>query len=298
MKSSLPLVLGTAQLGMPYGIANRTGKPDSNTAKAIIQTAWENGIVEFDTAQAYGESEEVIGKALTQIGINNQVRVISKLDPKLNHLEEQALKVSLEQSLDHLKIDNLYALFLHREDLLDFWEDGLKEILAKFVKNGYMKHIGISVYTTEKALQALNSDFIDMVQVPASILDHRFSNAGVFEAAVNSSKTIYVRSVFLQGLILMSPENLPLNMKHALPLINAIEILSNHYQLSKQRIALNYLRVKCRDAKIVFGAESVEQVKENIDCWYKDIPQNLTDEIDHTFNTVKEEILNPSLWNR
>ncbi len=298
MKNSLPLVLGTAQLGLPYGIANSTGKPDPGMAEAIIQTAWENGIREFDTAQGYGESEQVIGKALTRLGINNQARVISKLSPKLNHLDSQALKISLEQSLDRLKIANLYSLMLHREELLDFWENGLRETLAGFVKSGYVKYIGVSVYTPEKATKALKTGLIDIIQIPTSMLDQRFIRAGVFETAVNYGKAVYIRSVFLQGLMLMSPENLPLNMKCALPLVSAIELFSSRYKLSKQRIALNYLRVKCSEAKIIFGAESPEQVLENIDCWHGDIPQSLIEEIDNTFSTVDEEILNPALWSK
>ena len=38
------LVLGTAQLGMPYGIANRSGQPDASQARAIVEAAWEAGI--------------------------------------------------------------------------------------------------------------------------------------------------------------------------------------------------------------------------------------------------------------
>ena len=56
------LVLGTAQLGTNYGIANRMGKPDFDTAEAIIKTTWDAGIREFDTAQGYGDSEQVLGE--------------------------------------------------------------------------------------------------------------------------------------------------------------------------------------------------------------------------------------------
>ena len=43
------LVLGTAQLGMDYGIANANGRPVYNTARSIVQEAWESGICEFHT---------------------------------------------------------------------------------------------------------------------------------------------------------------------------------------------------------------------------------------------------------
>ncbi len=53
------LTLGIVQLGMEYGIANKSGKPDMEKALEILQTAINKGINSFDTANAYGNSEEV-----------------------------------------------------------------------------------------------------------------------------------------------------------------------------------------------------------------------------------------------
>jgi len=83
ISNSNNLVLGTAQIGLPYGIANKTGQPDPAVAVAIINEAWGQGIREFDTAQGYGVSEEILGKALSEIGITNEAGIISKFDPIL-----------------------------------------------------------------------------------------------------------------------------------------------------------------------------------------------------------------------
>jgi len=63
MKES-KLVLGTAQLCLDYGIANKSGKPEENKAFEIMKYAAENGINYFDTAYSYGNSETTIGKFL------------------------------------------------------------------------------------------------------------------------------------------------------------------------------------------------------------------------------------------
>jgi len=65
------LVLNTAQLGLIYGIANQTGQPDRVITTAIIREACDQGIREFDTAQGYGTIEEVLGKALYELGVSN-----------------------------------------------------------------------------------------------------------------------------------------------------------------------------------------------------------------------------------
>ena len=136
-KTASRLVLGTAQLGMPYGIANSTGQPDFETAVAIIKTAWECGIREFDTAQAYGESEAVLGRALSSLGIANDVRIITKLDPKLDPHQGQDIKRAVDRSLERLQLPCLFGLMLHREEWLDDLNKGLEKTLQTLVLDGW-----------------------------------------------------------------------------------------------------------------------------------------------------------------
>ena len=58
------LSLGTVQLGMNYGIANRDGKPSLEQGMEVLQAAVDGGITSLDTAAAYGDSERVIGTFL------------------------------------------------------------------------------------------------------------------------------------------------------------------------------------------------------------------------------------------
>ena len=121
------LVLGTAQLGMPYGIANKTGLPDQNIIEKIVETAWAGGIREFDTAPVYGDSEENIGRVFKRLGIENKAKVISKLSLE-GYLEDpNIIRKRVEKTLSHLSIKNLYGVLLHRESDFDSLGNGLKE---------------------------------------------------------------------------------------------------------------------------------------------------------------------------
>ena len=55
------LILGTAQLGLNYGITNTNLKPSLSQALSILNKAYNNKIYMFDTAQAYGDSESKLG---------------------------------------------------------------------------------------------------------------------------------------------------------------------------------------------------------------------------------------------
>jgi len=76
------LCLGTVQLGLDYGVANREGKPSLEKSLKILDFACERGIRWFDTAQAYGNAEEVLGEYLAHRGNLSEFHLISKLVPK------------------------------------------------------------------------------------------------------------------------------------------------------------------------------------------------------------------------
>jgi len=298
MNASYLLVLGTAQLGFNYGIANagKTEQPSQTTANAIVQEAWENGIQEFDTAQGYGKSEQALGDALSKLGVSAEALVTSKFDPALDHLDRNVLSNAVGESLSRLGVPSLYGMMLHKEEMLSAWDNGLSKIFHTFVVSGKIKHIGISVYSPEKAIQALNTDGIDMVQLPTNILDRRFETAGVFQLAEEKKKKIYIRSVFLQGLILMDADEIPEKMSFAKPVIEELESISNELKLSRKQLALDYIKSEMPDAKVVFGADTPLHVKENVACWEGELPPSSVDRVKMVFDRVDEKILNPTLW--
>ena len=293
------LVLGTVQLGMPYGIANKTGQPNHTTATEIIRKAWESGIREFDTSQGYGDSETVLGQAFAVLGIAQKVLVISKFDPQLNHLDAKALSTTLDQSLQRLGILSLYGIMLHREQFLLDWDQGLGNILRNCVQTSRVQHIGISVYSPEKAIQALNTKGIDFVQLPTNILDRRFEKAKVFELARKKQKRIYIRSVFLQGLPLIELKELPEKMSFAKPTLERFHQLCKKLKLHPQELAMGYIKMAFPECQVIFGVECIVQLQHNLQCWLKnDYPKEMISSVKQTFQNVDEQIVNSSLWPR
>jgi aryl-alcohol dehydrogenase-like predicted oxidoreductase len=290
------LVLGTAQHGMSYGIANKTGRPALHTVESMVAEAWDHGVREFDTAQAYGESESVLGRVLNSLGITRQARVISKLHPGLDHQDSKALDSALQQTLTRLGQARLYGLMLHREKLLDLWDAGLSETLHSFVDRGLVEHIGVSVYTPQAAIRALQQSDIDLVQMPANIFDRRFEKAGVLREAQRWRKQVYVRSVYLQGLLLMRVDDLPASMRFAIPVMERLEEFSSKTGFSRQQLALGYVRSVYPAQKVVLGCETLQQVTDNLQLWLAELPEKIIAALCAKFNNIDEKIVNPSLW--
>jgi len=290
------LVLGTAQHGMHYGIANKTGQPDFHAVESMVAEAWKYGIREFDTAQAYGESESVLGRVLSSLGITRQARVISKLHPGLDHQDPNELGSALEQTLARLGQDRLYGLMLHRENLMDLWDAGISETLQTFVDSGLVEHIGVSVYTPQAAVRTLQRSDIDLIQMPSNIFDRRFEKAGVLREAQRCGKQIYVRSVFLQGLLLMSVDDLPESMRFAIPVMERLADFSRETGFSQKQLALGYVRSVYPAQKVVLGCETLQQVTENLELWSTGLPEKIIAMLPIEFENIDEKILNPSLW--
>jgi aryl-alcohol dehydrogenase-like predicted oxidoreductase len=289
-------VLGTVQLGMKYGIRGET-QPDQTLATEIIDTAWKYGIREYDTAQGYGNSEKVLGKAFVELGISDQVNVISKFSPDLDLYDIKSLVTSLDDSCKLLGITRLHCMMLHREDQLDQWNLGIEECFLRLKAENKIQFTGISVYSPERAIEALQAKGIDIVQIPTNLLDQRFEKRGVFALARRLKKKLYLRSIFLQGLILMDEDEIEAKMSFTIPVVQKIEALCRKYSLKRPELALACIKFKYPDQKVIFGVDSVEQIKINVDIWNELIEnKSLLSEIEASFNDIDMMVLDPSLW--
>lgn len=255
------IVLGTAQLGMDYGIANANGRPSVNVAAEVVRVAWEHGVRCFDTAQSYGESELVLGNALARYGAEAP-KIVTKLSAKIDINDVTAVVSGMRASLERLHIDHVWGLMLHDEDTLDLWMRDGAQGLQVLKQMGLAKHLGVSVYSAERALQALAFDEVDVIQVPANIFDRRMVRAGVFSRARDLGKTVFVRSVFLQGLVFLSPDSAA-RVPEGENAVRTLGAFCEHNGVGIRKFVLDHIRWAAPGAMLVIGAETAEQICEN-----------------------------------
>jgi aryl-alcohol dehydrogenase-like predicted oxidoreductase len=198
------LALGTAQFGLDYGITNTRGRVPQDEAAALLKQAWEGGVRIVDTAQAYGNSEEVLGAA-----IRNPWRVVTKTLPlRSARVDDDAIALvdaAFMQSLRHLgKADTL--LVHHAQDLLAPGGERLFAWLQDRKHRGDVSRIGVSVYEGSEIEALLDRFSFDVVQLPANIADQRLVVDGSIARLHAAGVEIHVRSLFLQGLLLADPK--------------------------------------------------------------------------------------------
>jgi aryl-alcohol dehydrogenase-like predicted oxidoreductase len=294
------LVLGTAQFGLDYGIANKIGKPEENKAFEIMKYAVENGINYFDTAYSYGNSEIIIDKFLnTYKSYKNKINIITKM-ASLNKkkLNEKNINDRFFESLHRLGKESIYCYMVHDFKGIENNCDEIGKVFLKLKENNYIKKIGVSIYD-QFQLEFLFKYFdFDLIQLPISIFDQRFITDKFLQRLKRKNIEIYARSIFLQGLLFLEENNLPPKMNKFRDYISRLNEISLKYNLSKEEIALLFVDNIGEIDKIIIGVEKIDQLQRNVKILSKsDSFNKIKTLINFEYFSIKDtNIIDPRKW--
>lgn len=294
------LVLGTAQLGLNYGIANKTGKPVESEALEIMKYAVENGINCFDTAYSYGNSEIIIGKFLnTYKSYKNKINTITKM-ASLNKEkpDEDDINDRFFESLNRLGQNSIYCYMVHDFNDIRNNYDLINDVFLKLKEEGHIKKIGVSIYDKSQIKFLLKNFDFDLIQIPINIFDQRLLMDDILVDLKKRGIEIYARSVFLQGLIFLDKYNLPLKFKSIKKQLEKLNDISLKFNISKEEVALLFVNAITEIDKIMIGIEKIEQLKRNIEIVnnFKNIHKMKTIINFKNFAIENENIVDPRKW--
>jgi aryl-alcohol dehydrogenase-like predicted oxidoreductase len=292
------LMLGTVQLGLPYGIANRTGQPSYRDAVAILEAAVQAGVNALDTAAVYGMSEEVLGRAIAELRLRDGLVVATKVtqmaDDGIGAREADLIvERSVTTSLRRLGLERLPICLFHREANFLRYADSLLRLREK----GLVLHAGTSVTFPGPGLEVVRDGRAEAIQVPASILDHRFLRAGVLSDAQSAGTALFVRSIYLQGLLLMDEKDVEAEHAAVIPVRRALESIAREAGMGLAELAVRYALSLPGVTCLVIGAETARQVRENAACFERGpLDGALCARVEAAVPDLPETILFPGHW--
>jgi aryl-alcohol dehydrogenase-like predicted oxidoreductase len=256
-----PFTLGTAQLGLPYGLGNaRSGLNDEQAAR-ILDAAIACGIRWLDTARNYGSAERRIGDFMA--ARCHRFHVVSKL-PSLARVSDidcaRAVQVAIEESLAALRLDKVDAYLTHRA--ADFHRQPVREALSAAQAQGLIGRYGASLYSFSDANAALDDGELGVLQIPLNVANHATASAELLEKIQRRGIALFARSVFLQGALLMKPQMLPAHLAELSPVVEKLRDIADRAHVPLAGLLMAGARSFPEVFSLVIGTDTDNQVGE------------------------------------
>ena len=284
----IKIALGTAQFGLTYGYGATNRTSDSEIGK-ILAIASMGGIDVLDTAQSYGTALDSLGKFPKIISNFKIVLRIKKFERPIDFDSLFLTNYGFRSDLRRLGVSKVYcAMIHHARDLVGKDSDRVYEFMNNLKKDGLCEKIGVSVYGPPEELnQIVNRYKIDVVQLPLSIVDQRFTS-DILKDLRDRGVEIHSRSIFLQGLLLADPNELPPKF---------IQISSTIKELQKRKLKpiaayLNQVYHNTLVDHCVLGVNTAKQLTEILAEYSR-----IGHDIDLTEFAIDDpKVIDPNLW--
>lgn len=271
--------IGLGCMGLSFGYGPAAGRQD---AIALIRAAVEQGVTLFDTAEAYGANEELVGEALEPM--RDQVVIATKFgfrggDPKTGlDSRPERIRAVAEQSLKRLRTDRIDLFYQHRVDPNVPIED-VAGTVQDLIREGKVKHFGLSeagVETIRRAhaiqpVAALQSEYslwwrepeneilplleeLGIGFVPFSPLGKGFLTGGI------NAATRFDPSDFRNSVPRFSPEAREANAE----LIRLVDAIAKNKGVTPAQIALAWLLAQRPWIVPIPGTSKLHRLRENL----------------------------------
>ena len=292
--------LGTVQLGMDYGLGEHTAKPEKEYAFSLLDRAIEKGVNMLDTANNYGDSERVIGEGLKTVEGEKKPMIVTKIGP-FDHSSPEALEKDIyaqtEACMKTLGVEQIDILMAHDYDDYEKNPEILKRVFNELKVSGKIRYSAISVYSCHDYSFVAESGF-DAVQIPLNIFDWSQIEKGGIKALESAGMMIFTRSVFLQGLVFLKPEEIDPKMNFCVPYVERFLELCGEFKLSPSVLAMSFVLSVPGVTSLVLGCQTLEQLDSN--CEMINAVRKLTvdemNKIREAFIDIDHRVIDPRCW--
>jgi len=285
------IALGTVQFGVDYGINSINGKVSYREVEKILHCARIYNIDMLDTAPAYGNREQLLGNFKIQ-----DFEIVTKTRHfECDIITDQEIRLlvrDINQSLEFLKRKSVYGVLVHNaDDLLKLGAEKIFNKLQEFKQQGLIGKIGASIYSINQLQKIIDNFDIDLVQLPFNILDRRLINNDMFKLLKERNIEVHVRSVFLQGLLLMAKQDRPKKFSRWDNLWTIWHEWLMDNNITALEATIRYATRMPEISKVLIGVDSKKQLQEVMAISSGSFP-----EFPNELYTNDTDLLNPVNW--
>ncbi len=254
------LALGTVQFGIAYGVAGRGEAVPPEEVRAILEAAAAGGMGMLDTAPAYGDIEV----RLAALADGLPFSIVSKIAPAPDATRAAVdfVTASVERSIARLG-DRLTTILFHQSDDLER-SDADQIWRAATEAAGSRVRIGVSVYDPATIARLRRRFPIAVAQLPANALDQRLATSATADALAGID--LHARSVFLQGLLLMSRADVARRVPVAAQAHADWTAWCERERMTPVTAALSIVRALPGIARVIVGVDRLSQLREILEA--------------------------------
>jgi aryl-alcohol dehydrogenase-like predicted oxidoreductase len=283
----MKLTLGGAQFGLDYGFI-KNKKIKKKEIYKIKKLAKKFKVSFIDTAISYNDSESIIGNNKL-----NNFKIITKIklpNKGISDFNEWSSKI-INQSLLNLRVNKIYAVLFHDyKDLLSTNGEEFLNSLIYLKKKNLFSKIGISIYSPDELDAIWKLWKPDLVQVPFNIFDQRIVRSGWLNKLKTAKIEIFVRSCFLQGLLLGNYNNHNY-FKPYKKEINSFFNWCKKKKISNLKACIHFVKQYSKIDNLIVGFQNSEQFKKILNIFAeKQI------KVPNIFNCNKINLIDPRKW--
>ena len=198
-----PLGLGTVKFGRNQGVKypQPFNLPTDQEALALLELAWDLGMNLLDTAPAYGESEERLGRLLRRC--RRDWVIVTKVGEAFHagvssfDFTATATRTSVEHSLRRLGVETLDMVLIHSsgDDLAILEQEAVLPTLRNLQQAGLIRAVGMSSKTVTGGLRAV--ECCDVVMATCNLAQRE--ELPVIRAAQLAGKGVFIKKGLLSG---------------------------------------------------------------------------------------------------
>ncbi len=284
---------------MDYGIPVRGEhlQPSEVDAARTLNCALDLGINLIDTAQAYGESEAIIGRALksrrNEYILATKISSLSWAGYTGVELQKQ-MEASITESLRALQTDIIDLLYIHNAtpELIQCGE--IVEIMQRAREAGYARFIGTTTYGEAAPLAVLEDGRFDCIQVAYNLLDRQFEER-VLPLAKANDIGVVIRSALLKGALTYRYAHLPEELRELRTVVDEVNSLCRAQSSSLPELAYRFVLAHPVVSTALVGTGRVHELEEIVSLAGRDpLPLELLSDIREI--SVSPDQLNPGTW--
>ena len=267
-----------------YGVTRVEGiDKTEEVAVRILEMAESREVKVIDTAPAYGEAEEVIGRH------GREFTVHTKLAKGVGAIE------SMRRSMKVLNRPKIDLLYLHDVDQLNVRPRETIAELEQCLDEG-AERVGVSVYDIESVEEILSYGVVGAIQLPLNPLDRRFVD--VLPRIHDAGCACIARSIFLQGVLLEDPKNLRPEVSHLGDQVREFRRLCEKEGVTALEGCLAWTRAQVLLEGSIIGVQTSYELAEIMDAWTRVSQIDLDIDRLGSIAMVENDAVDPRRWRR